>query len=215
MNNDPLNQTDPYGLWTLQIGGSLGYTLPLGYPGTLFAGIAIDLRGGAAIYYGGGIGYGSGAGGSISGGAVVPTAPTVSDLGGAFLNANVGAGTGGHVSVDTFTGPSSNGFVTGIGLSGGVGLGGASYVDLSDCRRSGAARPSSPRDLKAGRPFWRLREPLRPRARPRECARREARCISNHPSRPRHLPGPRQAKELTRRPAAKRTWRVPRAAPSF
>ncbi len=128
VGNDPLNLTDPLGLWTLQLGGNIGYTLPFGISGTFFAGIALDDRGGVAGYYGYGLGYGAGAGASIGGGAAVSNAKTVNDLGGPFVNTSVSVGSGGHVGVETFNGPSDNGFVTGVGVSGGVGLGGTSYA---------------------------------------------------------------------------------------
>jgi len=128
VGNDRLNLTDPLGLWTLQLGGSIGYTLPFGISDTIFAGIAFDDRGGVAICHGGGLGYGSGFGGSISGGAIVSNAKTVNDLGGPFVNADVGVGTGGHVGANAFYGPSDNGFVKGAGVSAGVGLGGTSYA---------------------------------------------------------------------------------------
>ena len=59
---------------------------------------------------------------------MVRSANTVNNLGGAFVNATIGAGTGGRLGVDTFAGPSDNGFVTGVGVSAGVGLGGTSYA---------------------------------------------------------------------------------------
>jgi hypothetical protein len=89
---------------------------------------AFDTSGGVAGYYGGGIGYGAGGGASIAGGGAYSNAKTVNDLGGAFTTVNVGAGTGGRVGIDTFFGPSENGFVTGVGVTAGIGLGGTSYA---------------------------------------------------------------------------------------
>ena len=130
--NDPLNNIDPYGLDTFQIGLSIGYTLPFGFSGTLFAGIAVDTSGGLAGYYGGGAGYGIGAGGSIALGAAYSTAQTVEDLGGGFLNVSGAVGAGGQLGVDSFFGSSDHGFVSGLGGSIGLGLGVISYSGPTD-----------------------------------------------------------------------------------
>jgi len=126
VRGNPVGWVDPSGLWTAQIGANIGYTLPFCLSGSFFFGIAVDDCGGVAGFHGGGVGYGAGAGGSLSIGAAVSNAMTVNDLGGAFVNASIGAGIGGHVSVDSFAGPSDHGLVIGSGVSLGIGIGGGS-----------------------------------------------------------------------------------------
>ncbi len=128
VGGNPIIYSDPLGFWTIQIGGSIGYTLPFGLSGTFFAGVALDDSGNAAIYYGGGAGYGAGAGASIAGDVAVSDAQTVNDLGGPFVSTNTGVGNGGNVGVTTFNGASDHGYVVGGGVSGGIGLGGTSYA---------------------------------------------------------------------------------------
>jgi RHS repeat-associated protein len=128
VGNDPLNNVDPLGLYTLQLGGNFGFTTPFGISGVYYFGIAFDTQGGAAAYYGGGLGVGLGAGASMSGSVAVSTAQTVNNLGGVFSNASIGIGAAGRVGLDTFFGPSDNGFVSGVGLSAGVGLGATSFA---------------------------------------------------------------------------------------
>jgi RHS repeat-associated protein len=151
VNNDPLNNVDPLGMYTLQIGGNMGYTLPFGISGTCFAGIAFDTQGGIASFYGYGVGVWLGAGASMAGAIAVSNAQTVNDLGGGSANASVGLGTGGRVGLDTFVGPSDNGFVSGVGLSAGVGLGLTSYAGPTNTvissPASSASQPSTSTQL--------------------------------------------------------------------
>jgi hypothetical protein len=98
---------------------------PFGTEGTFFGGGALDGTGGVATYAGGGFGYGAGV--SLSAGATVSDAVNVTNLGGAFVNTNIGAGAGGSITVDTFVGRNDNGFVTGLGASVGFSFGGSLF----------------------------------------------------------------------------------------
>lgn len=85
----PTNFLDPSGLWTVQVGGTVGGNLPVwgpgGVAGSVSAGIAYD---GShwAFYWGGGLGVGVGAG--VSGGVTVggSNASSVCGLRGLFAD---------------------------------------------------------------------------------------------------------------------------------
>jgi RHS repeat-associated protein len=126
--NDPLNNVDPLGLWTLQLGFSAGFTFPTGFSGTFFFGLALDDKGGAAAYYGGGIGagVGAGAGGGLS--VIASSANTVNDLSGVFANGALGVGAGGYAALDVFTGASGTTPITGGGATIGLGLGAVTFA---------------------------------------------------------------------------------------
>jgi RHS repeat-associated protein len=125
VNNDPLNNVDPLGLYTLQLGVAVGGTfLGIVVPQAGF-GIAIDTSGnvGSYKYVGGGVGISvsAGAGGSVQ----VSNAQTIYDLSGPFANVGVHGGAGLGGSVDFFTGSSSNGPVFGGGVTFGPSAGAA------------------------------------------------------------------------------------------
>lgn len=120
--NDPLNGTDPLGLYTLQIGfaGTIG-PVPVGI------GLAFDTQGNTGFY-----GFTGGAatfGASVDAGVniVVTNAQTISNLTGPFLNASAHGGAGYGGSVDYTRGPSANGQVSGVGIT----LGAAAGVSVS------------------------------------------------------------------------------------
>ena len=121
VNNDPLNGTDPLGLYTLQIGfaGSIGsgFVVPLGL------GLVIDTSGHVGIYFYGGGGVQGGADVEAGLSIQVSNAKTISDISGPFLNASAHGGVGFGGSVDYFRGPSANGQVSGAGVTLGVAAG--------------------------------------------------------------------------------------------
>jgi RHS repeat-associated protein len=124
--DNPVQFTDPLGLWTLEIGISVNYTLPFNISGTVFAGIAVDTHGNVATYDGGGGGLGEGAGASGGVSVGVSNADTVCGLGGPFLNVSGTGGIDGLAgTADYFTGAGNGpgGVVTGGGATIGVGGG--------------------------------------------------------------------------------------------
>jgi RHS repeat-associated protein len=125
VGNDPLNNVDPLGLYTLQIGfaGSFnfgGLWVPVG------VGAAIDTSGnfGLYSYAGGGVQLGASANAGVN--IQVTNAQTISDLTGKFWNASAHGGVGLGGSVDYTKGPSANGLVSGVGVT--VGLAGGASV---------------------------------------------------------------------------------------
>ena len=128
--NDPLNNIDPYGLDTFQI----GFSGSLSIPGTSFSlplglGIAVDTDFNFGVYAYTGIaaqvGIGAGAGLSVQ----YSNASTIYDLSGRFANISLNGGAGVGGSVDYFTGPSTtNTTVTGGGATIGVGAGASANV---------------------------------------------------------------------------------------
>jgi hypothetical protein len=79
---------------------------------------------------GGWLGIGARASGGIQ--LQGSNAQTVNDLGGAFYNTSSGAGAGPSGSWETFSGPSSHGFVVGGGFTLGVGVGGGAAAGGSN-----------------------------------------------------------------------------------
>lgn len=126
VDNDPVNFSDPLGLYTLQLGFSGGVT-GFGITGSTFAGIVIDDKGNIGVYYGGGGGAGVGFGGSFGASGAVSNAATICGVGGPFANASMAAGEGLGGTLDLFTGPGNGpvGNVTGGGVTLGL-VGGAS-----------------------------------------------------------------------------------------
>jgi RHS repeat-associated protein len=122
-HNRPEDLNDPFGLWTIQIGINVGYTLPFGITGSGFAGFAIDGNGSVGTYWGWGVGADAGAG--ASGGVSVQhsDARSICDLGGPFINASGGGGAAAAGTLDVWGGMSPDGFVTGEGATIGVGAG--------------------------------------------------------------------------------------------
>jgi uncharacterized protein RhaS with RHS repeats len=123
VGNDPLNVTDPFGLYTLQLGFAGSWNLPLGVAVPAGFGIAIDTSGHVGFY--GYLGVAGNAGASVNAGVSiqVSNAKTISDLTGPFLNASAHGGAGFGGSVDYFRGPSDNGQVSGVGVTIGVAAG--------------------------------------------------------------------------------------------
>jgi RHS repeat-associated protein len=119
--NDPLNNVDPLGLWTFQIGiaGSwnLGGIVPAGL------GIVIDSSGNVGLYSYLGLGVNLGASVDAGLSIQVTNAMTINDLKGVFLNASANAGLVVGGSVDYIKGPSDHGQVSGVGLTLGPALG--------------------------------------------------------------------------------------------
>lgn len=119
--NDPVNATDPTGLYTPQIGfgGSATFCPVCAALGG--GGIAFDTSGNIGFYgYGGGqIGLEAGIGGSVQ----VSNAQTIYDLSGPFYNGSVHGGTGIGGSIDGFTGKSDHGLVSGFGFTFGLSAG--------------------------------------------------------------------------------------------
>jgi RHS repeat-associated protein len=125
VGNDPLNGTDPLGLYTLQIGFAGSWNLPAGAAIPAGFGIAIDTSGHVGIY--GYLGAAANLGASVNAGVSiqVSNAQTISNLTGVFLNASAHGGAGFGGSVDYFRGPSENGQVSGAGITIGPALGAA------------------------------------------------------------------------------------------
>jgi RHS repeat-associated protein len=142
VGNDPLNQIDPAGLYTLQIGIAGGATIfgivvPQGGWG-----IAIDTQGsiGSYKYIGVGVGIGVSADAGLS--IQVSNAKTIYDLSGAFNNVSLQGGGGLGGSVDYFVGSSANGPVFGGGVTLGAAGGGsvsASRTTTQVCGTQGCA----------------------------------------------------------------------------
>lgn len=121
--DNPVNLTDPLGLWTITGGVSFSGQLgPVNINDSF--GIAIDNHGNVGGFNAAGAGVGAGAG--FSGGLSFTgsNARTICDLGGWFENssASIGAGLGG--SIEGFSGPSDDGPVSGGGFTAGLGIGG-------------------------------------------------------------------------------------------
>jgi len=129
VGNDPLNLTDPLGLWTLQFG--LSFNIQLGPVALQFSsGFAVDNHGNLArIDVGGASG---GVGERFSGGVSVgaSNADDVGQLSSWFNNASVGVAAGPSASLDAFQGiDSATGKnVVGGGGTVGFGLGGGGSV---------------------------------------------------------------------------------------
>ncbi|MEW9573810.1 RHS repeat-associated core domain-containing protein [Rhodanobacter sp. Si-c] len=133
VGGNPLTNIDPYGLWTLQLGFSLQYSLTIpgtsiGISGMIGIGAAFDSHGQIAPYFyvpngpGGSIGTN---GGSAGVQVEVSNADTVYDLAGPFTNIAASGGDGMGGSLDGFWGKDHTGCQNVIGggltLGGGVG----------------------------------------------------------------------------------------------
>ena len=123
VNNNPISNTDPLGLWTGQLGlsGSLsfgGFTFSAGFE------VAVDTQGNIAPYFVPiGVAASAGEDASLGVTAEISNAPTVTGLRGPFANISVSGGDGLAGTVDAFSSP--NGAVTGVGVTAGIGLGGS------------------------------------------------------------------------------------------
>jgi hypothetical protein len=138
VNNDPLNNTDPLGLYTLQLGIAgggtiLGFVVPQGG-----FGIAIDTHGNVGTYAYSGIGVGVGVEAGVGGSAQVSNAETIYDLSGPFANTSLHGGTGVGGSVDFFTGSSPNGQVTGGGITFGASAGASASLTTTSTQVCGS-----------------------------------------------------------------------------
>jgi hypothetical protein len=127
VNNDPLNATDPLGLWTFQVGAS--YSFNWGWIGGTFSGgLIVDGYGNAGFY--GTAGGGPGAGGSVKlgGSAAITTAPTIMDTNGynSGVSGTIGV-LGGAASGDWSHGTTRdnqvyNSYGGSLGIGGGAGV---------------------------------------------------------------------------------------------
>ena len=146
-NNDPLNNTDPSGLDTLQaqIGLNLAFGVgPFSLSGTFSLGVAVDAAGNVGIFVAPGGGGALGAKANISVGAAYSNAATIKELTGTFANGSIGAAAGPGVSADVFTGQSAFGTVVGAGGSYAVGIGAAATVMTTNTQFLGTTTfPSS------------------------------------------------------------------------
>lgn len=128
VGNDPLNQIDPMGLWTLQIGVAGNVTV-FGFP-VLQGGFGLAIDGGGTVggyfFYGGGVGAGVDAGLGVS--VQASNAPQIQNLSGWFNNGSVHAGAGYGGSFDYFNGNSAGGPVSGVGVTLGASAGAAASV---------------------------------------------------------------------------------------
>ena len=121
---NPISNTDPFGLWTGQIGLSGNFTAPWGGTVVFFGGIAIDTSGHIGTYSGGGLGLGVGAKGSSGVSFGLSNASTICGLSGPFTDVSVGGGAGAAGTGDFFYGYDRSGnIVTGGGVTLGPGLG--------------------------------------------------------------------------------------------
>jgi RHS repeat-associated protein len=127
VGNDPLNRTDPWGLWTLQIGFNFSVSLGrFGISGGV--GVVIDSQGNAGRFFtvprspyvepsfGGGIILGFGA-------SFTPGATTIHDVEGPGRTQSFAIGRGIGVSLDIGESPTTNGILRSYGATVGVGLG--------------------------------------------------------------------------------------------
>jgi RHS repeat-associated protein len=139
VRNDPLNNTDPSGLYTFQFGVAgggtiLGVIVPQGG-----IGIVIDTQGniGSYAYTGVGLGFGVEAHATVS--LQTSNAPTIYDLQGQFNNGSVTAGAGFAGSVDYFSGnvPATNAPILGAGTTIGFGAGASASITVTSTQICG------------------------------------------------------------------------------
>lgn len=125
---NPLDPSMPQSGWTFQIGISLtGEFFGVDAAGNF--GIAFDSSGNVGLYNETGAGLATSPDGAVGLSARISNAPTITDLGGWFNNANIGGGWGPHATGDAFNGTSDQGQnIFGAGFTVGVGAGGASTV---------------------------------------------------------------------------------------
>jgi RHS repeat-associated protein len=104
-NNDPLNNLDPSGLSTLQIGFAGNVDLGFGFSIPVSIGVAIDTKGNIGTYATSGVAGGVGASANAGVNVQASTAPTIYDLSGPFLNVGFHGGAGAGGSVEYFQDP--------------------------------------------------------------------------------------------------------------
>ncbi|WP_309869302.1 RHS repeat-associated core domain-containing protein [Luteibacter sp. 1214] len=134
---DPINNIDPLGLWTLQIGFQVSYSVTffgVGVSGTLGMGAAIDGHGNVAAFSYDGLGGALGTPGASAGvQTAVSDGDTICALGGKFNNASLGGGWGPDATGDAFWGPGEHGQpVVGAGVTIGAGIGASGSVGQTD-----------------------------------------------------------------------------------
>jgi RHS repeat-associated protein len=138
VGNDPLNNVDPTGLFTFQIGvaggGSiLGFVVPQGG-----LGLAIDTSGNVGSYAYTGIGVGVGVSASAGLSLQFSNAATIYDLQGQFNNGSVTVGAGYGGSVDYFSGSArDNTPIIGAGTTFGYGAGASASTTITSTRICG------------------------------------------------------------------------------
>ena len=120
--NDPVNCTDPSGLWTLQVGISFSGNIGP-FSVNVNIGVAVDTSGNIGFYQtaGGGLGGGAGVLGGLS--ATVTNADTIGQLAGPFSNVTATAGAGLGGSIDLINGSSDGQNITGVGFTVGPAIG--------------------------------------------------------------------------------------------
>jgi RHS repeat-associated protein len=138
--NDPLNNVDPQGLYTFQLGITgggtfFGFIVPQGG-----FGVAIDTSGNIGTYAYSGIGVGAGVEGDFGGSLQFSNAETIYDLSGAFANTSLSGGAVIGGSVDLFTGTSQNGqnAIVGGGITFGAGAGASASVTTTGTQVCGS-----------------------------------------------------------------------------
>jgi RHS repeat-associated protein len=124
VGNNPVNNLDPFGLWTFQVGFTLGFNF-WGWNGSFSTGFSGDTQGNFGGYYTGNLGPATGLGAQGFAGVTVQgsNAKCNNNLKGPFAYGSVGGGLGPYGSLDAFGGSSDNGPVFGLGGTVGVGLG--------------------------------------------------------------------------------------------
>jgi RHS repeat-associated protein len=132
VRNNPINGKDPYGLFTINLGGTLSGQfgpINLNYSG----GVVIGSDGSFGVYNTGGAGAGIGAGGffGLTGG--ISTAKSICGFGGPFVETGENAGLGPGEGVSVYTGLDADGVTPVGGGSVTVGIGGGAdvYTDVT------------------------------------------------------------------------------------
>jgi len=153
VGNDPLDATDPLGLWTLQAGVSfyLGGG-PLWVGGQISVGIVADGHGNGGFYGTVGGGPTAGAGLKLGIGGSVSGAPTINDLQGPGAGASVVVGAGFAGSLDWSKGRANDGttynnYGASVGLGGGAAVSAGPSVTGVVCQVGpdcGSFTPSTP-----------------------------------------------------------------------
>ncbi len=120
--DNPILYTDPFGLWTRQIG--FAFNFELGTVNIQFgAGIAFDGRGNVGVYKYTGVGEGGGADAGAGISYQGSNADSICDLRGPFLNQSAAAGDVVGLTIDTFEGRSNGKTITGGGFTAGLNIG--------------------------------------------------------------------------------------------
>ncbi|MDR3541517.1 MAG: hypothetical protein P4L69_11225 [Desulfosporosinus sp.] len=118
---------------TLQFGATAAATFGP-WSVNISGGIAVDDKGNLGLYQAGGFGPAAGGNATLGANLAVSNGQTIYDLEGPFMNYSANAALGPNVGVDSFTGPSDHGEVTGGGLSVGVGGGFGGSMSVTDTK---------------------------------------------------------------------------------